>query len=88
MHAAYPELDDFSEMLCDLDLALYRDHEIVTVCDAVWSMEGNGPTHGDPVFTGMLLASSSTYALDVVAEHLAGIDGTTVFLDIAAEKGL
>ncbi|MBQ6263182.1 MAG: DUF362 domain-containing protein [Clostridia bacterium] len=88
MHAAYPELGDFSEMLCDLDLALYRDHEIISVCDAVWSMEGNGPSHGTPVFTGMLLASSSTFALDVVAEHLAGLDGTTKFLDIAADKGL
>ena len=88
MHAAYPELDDFSEMLCDLDLALYRDHEIVTVCDAVFSMEGNGPTHGSPVFTGMLMASASTYALDVVAERLAGLDGTARYLDIAARKGL
>ena len=88
MHAAYPELADFSEMLCDLDLALYRDHEIISVCDAVISMEGNGPSHGSPVFTGMLLASASTYALDVVAEHLAGLDGTTKFLDVAAEKGL
>ena len=87
MHAAYPELGDFSEMLCDLDLALYRDHEVITVCDAVLSMEGNGPTHGNPVFTGILLASASTFALDVVAEHLAGIDGTTKYLDVVAAKG-
>ncbi len=88
MHAAYPELEDFSEMLCDLDLALYRDHEIVTLCDAVCSMEGNGPTHGAPIFTGMLTASFSTFALDVVAEHLAGLGATTKYLDVAAEKGL
>ena len=88
MHAAYPELPDFSEMLCDLDLALYRDRDVLAVCDAVVSMQGNGPTHGEPVFTGFLLSSLSTFALDVVAEHIAGLDGTAGFLDIAAEKGV
>ncbi len=88
MHASYPEIDDFSEMLCDLDLALYRGHDVLAVCDAVVSMEGNGPTHGKPVKTGFLMTSLSTFALDVAAEHYAGIDGTAKFLDVAAEKGI
>ncbi len=88
MHAAYPELSDFCEMLCDLDMTLYRDHDILSVCDAIVAMEGNGPTHGTPVPMGRLLSSLSTFALDVVAEREAGIGRSAKYLDIAAERGI
>ena len=88
MHAAYPDQDDFCRMLVDLNLSLLGTREVLNVCDAVIAMEGNGPTHGTPVPMGCLMTSRSAFALDVVAEHAASIEGMAKYLDIAAELGL
>ena len=50
-------------------------------------MEGNGPTHGSPKKAGVLLVSTSPFALDIAAEHIIGLDGETKMLSIAAERG-
>jgi len=86
MHAAYGQLRDFSEMLVDLNLSLMRDKSIISVCDGIVSMEGNGPTHGVPVKTGIMLSSRSSFALDIAAEKYIGAEGETVYLDIGAER--
>ena len=86
MHAAYGKLSDFSEMLVDLNLTLARDKKLISVCDGIVSMEGNGPTNGTPVKTGVILSSCSTFALDIAAERFVGTEGETVYLDIGAER--
>ena len=86
MHAAYPKLDVFSEMLVDLNFTLSEKKKIVSICDAVVSMEGNGPTNGTPVETGLILSSENAFALDVVAEKLVGLEGETKYLDIGCER--
>lgn len=86
MHAAYGKIEDFSEMLVDLNLTLASKKNIITVCDAVMSMEGNGPTHGNPVKTDLILSSASTFALDIVAESLIGMPGETLYLNMGAER--
>ncbi len=86
MHAAFSRIEDFSEMLVDLNLTLAAEHEIICVCDGIVSMEGNGPTNGNPVNTGWILSSRSTFALDIVAERLCGMDGETLYLNIGAER--
>ena len=86
LHAAYPLLRDFSEMLVDLNLSLMRDKHIISICDGIVSMEGNGPTHGIPVRTGIILTSNSTFALDIAAEKYIGAEGETIYLDIGAER--
>lgn len=88
MHAAYPDPEEFCRMLVDLNLSLLQSHEVLNVCDAVVAMEGNGPTHGTPVPMGYIMTSKSAFALDVVAEHAACIEGMAEYLDIAAELGL
>lgn len=87
MHATYPTVDAFSEMLNDLNAYLLSEKTYLTVCDGIVGMEGNGPTHGTPKKAGVLLVSTSPFALDVAAEHLIGLDGETKMLDIAADRG-
>ncbi len=86
MHAAFSELDAFSEMLVDLNLTLAKSKSIISICDAVISMEGNGPTNGAPVKTDMILTSDSAFALDIVAEKLIGMEGETKYLTFGAER--
>jgi len=87
MHATFPTVDVFSDMLNDLNAYLLSEKTYLTVCDGIVGMEGNGPTHGTPKKAGVLLVSSSPFALDVVAEHIVGIDGETKMLSIASERG-
>lgn len=86
MHSAYSTIPDFSQMLVDLNLTLARDKEIISICDGILSMEGNGPTHGTPVKTDIVLSSRSTFALDVAAESLIGNTGETLYLDYGCEQ--
>ncbi len=88
MHSSFPEIADFSEMLIDLSEYVLENKTFIAVCDAVLSMEGNGPSHGTPKKTDLILVSKSPYALDVIAEHIIEADGVTKHLDAAAARGL
>lgn len=46
----------------------------LTLVDAVIGMEGNGPTAGTPKKLGFLIASKTTYAADLLAAKLVGLD--------------
>lgn len=86
MHAAYGKIEDFSEMLVDLNLTLMESKTVISVCDGIMSMEGNGPTHGIPVKTDLILSSTSTFALDIVAENVIGMEGETLYLNMGSER--
>ncbi|MBQ7922162.1 MAG: DUF362 domain-containing protein [Clostridia bacterium] len=88
MHATFPQIEDFSEMLVDISEYMRTHTEYIALCDGIMGMEGNGPTHGTPVSSGLLLASRSPYALDVVAEHIIGCENAAIHLDAAAARGL
>ncbi len=93
MHSNFPEVGNFSEMLVDLAQYVTRNKDFVAICDAVVSMEGNGPSHGIPKKTGMVLVSRSPFALDVIGEHIMfgekGDDTAVIkHLDIAAGRGI
>ncbi|MBQ8370303.1 MAG: DUF362 domain-containing protein [Clostridia bacterium] len=88
MHSGYPEIPDFSEMLVDLAEYMVKNKTFIAVCDGVLSMEGNGPTHGVPKKTDLLLVSRSPFALDVTAEHIMKLDGEVLHLDCAAQRNL
>jgi uncharacterized protein (DUF362 family)/Pyruvate/2-oxoacid:ferredoxin oxidoreductase delta subunit len=88
MHSAFPELPDFSEMLVDLCSLVMREKPVLAVCDGILSMEGNGPTHGNPVETGFLLVSRDPFALDITAEHMMRRDGEVLYLNAAAQRGI
>ncbi len=44
------------------------------VMDGVIGMEGNGPSHGNPINSGVILASEDCVSLDIVASELIGFD--------------
>jgi len=85
MHSNFPEVGNFSEMLVDLAQYVTSAKSFIAVCDAVVSMEGNGPSHGVPKKTGMVLVSHSPFALDVIGERImfgAKSDDTAVIRDL------
>ena len=74
-HFRFPDLQDFAAMLVDLN-DYFRP--VLTICDAVTAMEGNGPTMGTPRPVGLVLASASPHALDLACARLIGLEPDTV----------
>lgn len=70
-HYRYPSHNDFADMLIDIQ-EFYKCK--LHICDAIMAMEGNGPTKGTPRKVGLLLASKSCYALDLVCCKIIGLD--------------
>jgi uncharacterized protein (DUF362 family)/ferredoxin len=70
-HAKLHDKERFADML--LDLALYVSPRL-SIMDAVVAMEGEGPgASGTPRHVGLLLASTSPLAIDVVAGEIMGL---------------
>lgn len=61
----------------------------LAIFDAVESMEGNGPSAGGLVTTGLIIASSDGVAADAVASELIGVSAEKVLTTrLCAEAGL
>ncbi len=87
MHATFPKIEDFSQMLVDISAYFTARKPYLAICDGITGMEGNGPTHGTPVEAGVLLASRSPWHLDLVAAHIIGCTAPVVHLEKAADRG-
>ena len=70
MHYQYPDVNDFADMIVDIN-EFVRPR--LALADAVWGMEGNGPTAGTPRKIGAVIAARTTYEADLVAARLLGI---------------
>jgi ferredoxin len=66
-HGRLSDVDQFSEMLLDLNEAMTPRLQVM---DAVVGMEGDGPSGGRPRPLGAVLASGNPVALDAVAARL------------------
>ena len=85
-HFRFPEMQDFANMLVDLDEYF---KPVLNIADAVIGMEGNGPTQGKPKKIGALLASPSPHALDLVCAEVLGFQPKEIPTLVAAqERGL
>lgn len=85
-HFRYPTYEAFADMIVDLNEYF---KPVLSICDAIVGMEGNGPTAGDPRAVGCLLASRSPHALDLVAADLIGLKKEAVpTLSAAYLRGL
>jgi uncharacterized protein (DUF362 family)/Pyruvate/2-oxoacid:ferredoxin oxidoreductase delta subunit len=85
-HFNMPRIEDFSDMLVDI-CTLVRP--ALSIIDGVVGMEGEGPSSGRPVQTGVILASENPYALDYAAAAMVGIRPERVpTVSRAAERGL
>ncbi len=85
-HYRYPNPTDFSRMLVDIN-AYFKP--VLTICDGVMAMEGNGPSQGKPRKMGLLAASKSPHQLDLVLAALIHMQKEDVPTLMAAhERGL
>ena len=87
MHARFPDSTDFSEMLADLNGALYGQKPILCICDGIVGMEGNGPTGGIPRRRGVVLVSENTFNLDLAIHRMLGLKSTPALLRRGMERG-
>lgn len=61
----------------------------LTIMDGILSMEGEGPSSGQPRHLGLLMASPDAVALDTVAAYIIGLPAEKVHvIRYAAEAGL
>lgn len=85
-HYKYPDPRDFARMLVDLNEYF---KPVLSIVDGVIGMDGNGPTAGDPKYIGVVAASASPHALDLVCAKLIGLRREDVpTLEAAYERGL
>ncbi|MEZ4357548.1 MAG: DUF362 domain-containing protein [Eubacteriales bacterium] len=70
-HFRMKDKDRFADMLIDLYEFI---HPSLSIIDAIWGMEGEGPAAGDPVKIGALMASDDAVSLDLAATHMVGMD--------------
>ena len=88
-HARFPDLNDFSDALNDIALWVHtKIPTVISICDAVVGMEGNGPTSGHPRKIGALLMSENSFLLDVAAAHILNLGETVKTLSFAEKRGL
>ena len=86
MHAAYPDMNDFTSMLCDLASMICEKKTVVAITDGIIGMEGDGPTGGTPKKIGALLVSKSPFSSDAAAARILGLDDGDVLLLAEAKK--
>lgn len=68
-HLLFPEKTAFADMLVDLNVLI---KPAFAVMDGIVSMEGKGPSGGDPYPLGLVLASADVLALDIIACEIIG----------------
>lgn len=70
-HFRLPDSQDFAAMLVDIAEFIRPS---LSVIDAVWGMEGEGPSAGTPRKIGAVIISDCPYSADIVAGHLINLD--------------
>ncbi|WP_042274948.1 DUF362 domain-containing protein [[Clostridium] dakarense] len=76
IHYRFPTEELFCEDVL-LDICSYVNPTL-TIMDGIVGMEGDGPSAGSPRKIGVLLASSSPYAIDTVACKIINLDYSKV----------
>lgn len=68
---------------------LFRSKPRLAVMDGIVGMEGEGPTNGTPIQSGMILSSTDCVALDAVASGIMGFPHRDILTTrFAHERGL
>lgn len=82
-HVKYPEMDDFAQMLVDINRFLMPR---LYVMDAIVAMEGNGPRNGHPRKVGAVLLSVDPVAIDAAGSMLMTIDPAAIRTTCLAQQ--
>lgn len=85
-HGDYPSPRAIAHFLAEV-FSVFRPQ--LNIVDAIQGMEGNGPSTGQPVHIGMLLASEDAVAIDACCAGLLGLTPEDIpIIRYAAEAGL
>lgn len=71
------ELEKFAGAVLDIYSTMVPH---LAVMDAIIGMEGEGPRHGKPRHTGLILASRDSVALDAVASRIIGFEPDEILM--------
>lgn len=82
-HHQYPRVEIFSQMLVDI-FSCVPPH--LNIMDAVVAMEGEGPSAGNPINVGLVIASKDAVALDAVASKIAGFNPLDIYTTLDAHQ--
>ncbi len=74
-HYRMPKLVDFSNMLVDVATFI---KPVFSIVDAVYGMEGDGPSAGTPRKIGAIIAGFNPHAVDTVAISITNVDPLTI----------
>ena len=86
LHGKFSRRDEFAAGIVDA-YSYLRPKIRLNIVDAVVSMEGDeGPSYGDPVNTGFIVAGSDAVSVDAVAFEAVGHKATALPTNKAAEK--
>ncbi len=83
LHFRFPEEEHFCEMLVDLCETVRPN---LTVVDAVDAMQGDGPSGGSLIHTGMLLAGRNPYDIDLLLCRVIGFDPDRIYTVRSARR--
>lgn len=85
-HFRMPKLIDFSNMLVDIATFI---NPVFSIIDAVYGMEGNGPSAGTPRKIGAIITGFNPHAVDAVAISLTNAEPMSICtIQRANERGL
>ena len=76
-HAKFQSLENFNDNLYDIH-KYYGNKLALHISDAVFGMEGAGPTHGTPRKIGLIMMSSNPACLDYVGCKLMNVDPQSI----------
>lgn len=86
LHMRMPDYNKFADCILDIFLSV---RPTINLMDAVYGMEGFGPTNGNPRYLGFLMASADGIALDAAATKVIQLPHEKVLvLDNAKKRGL
>lgn len=86
MHGKYRDLNTFINFLYDIHE--YLGNKIaLNITDAIWGMEGFGPSNGEPRKIGAIIAGSNATAVDVVGASIISLNPIkTQIIQIGIER--
>ncbi len=84
-HAETKNKKNFADLLLDIWMNIRPE---LTIMDGIIGMEGDGPSNGDPVNLGIVMASDNAIAMDIVSEEMIGFDGKILTNKRALERQL
>ncbi len=82
-HLRVAERIDFAKLLIEI---LLKVKPRLSIMDGIIAMEGEGPSSGEPYPLNLLLASSDSVALDVIAAYVIGFNPEEVYTNAVAKE--